>query len=85
MHACEVAEVIVILHQMRFPMSTCSGIIPRLSLTQQSLYVGMFEKLSPPTTHGGVVRKYGPEKPYDVVSREINLWKSFDLLLGSNL
>ena len=90
-----------------------SGRIPRLSLIQHTLYIGVVEKsLPPPPPTGEQYRKMEPKYPEDghcqsalrhlmspfgifnkettapfndVVSREMNLWKSFDLLLGSNL
>ena len=44
-------------------MFGCSGRIPRLSLIRHSLYVGVVEKYSSPTTHRGAVRKDGAEIP----------------------
>ena len=41
----------------------CSGRIPRLSLIRYSLYVGVVEKSSSPTTQRGAVRKDGVEIP----------------------
>ena len=79
-----------------------SGRIPRLSLIQHSLYVGVVEKHPPPPLTGKQYGRMEPQYPqgghcqnvlrpqgvfytHDVVSREINLWKCFDLLMGSNL
>jgi len=92
--------------------------IPRLSLIQHILYVGVVERAPPPSLIWGAVRKDGAEIPWgwslpacftswgprlfliiqcrrqrhltwavthDGLSREINLWKSFNLLLWSNL
>ena len=40
---------------------SCLGRISRLSLIRHSLYVGVVEKLPPPTTHRGAVWKDGVE------------------------
>ena len=74
----------------------CSGIIPRLLLIRHSLYVGVVEQHPPPPLTGGQYGKMEPKyhegghwqsvlRPQDVVSWEINPWKSVDLLRGSNL
>ena len=55
------------------------GKISRMSLNQHSLYVGVVEESPPP------LLTWEQSATHDVVSREINPSKSFDLLRGSNL
>ena len=54
------AKVLLFLVWFRF---CCSGIIPRLSLNQHSLYVGVVEKSPPPPLRGEQYGKMEPKYP----------------------
>ena len=66
--------------------------MPSLSFIQNSLYVGVVEKILPQHFQGSSTERWSQwirqrhltwSNTHDVVSREINLRKGFDFLLGS--